>query len=344
MTANQKSVGAVVIGLGHHGTRIARLAAEAGVWIVGAADPRHAGADLGELAGTPLLTGVTVVAGFEALGAELDDAQLAILAVEASIDELVELELHCVRRDLNVISIIVAGFDIDEIPADLRAELERAAKEHDVTVVATGSQDVSWGGMLAYASAQVRGLTSASLTNIIGIDGYPRAFVDTIGATLSREEFERSIAGGAGEEFSIGGATVTAVAKKLGLTATATVQTIEPVVRDVPVFSETYGRDIPPGAVIGMRDTVTIRTAEGIDVTAVFEVIARPPGAEDSTRVHLEGDPVVDLEQRSTNPPDTVDATVINRIPDVLSAPAGLVSAFALPLAHYRAVLGAAEE
>lgn len=329
-------VRAAIVGLGTHGSRIVRLGASAGIRFVAAADPRLAGTSLGEVVGTPALEGVSIAADFDGLKLERGDVDVVILAHHANFEELADLEIRCAELGANVVTIIVAGFDLEAIPAKLRAEVDAAAKANNVTVVSTGSQDVSWGGLVVFASAQVREVREVRLSLVIGVDGYPAEFLDYFGIGLSADGFAEHIAPKFEADESIAATSLKRAAEVLGFTLGEPSRSIVPAVLDEAIFSTTYDRSYEAGEGVGIKDTTVFVSEDGVRFVAEIETLAVAPGVRDSWVVAFEADPTLEIEQRISVPPHTVDAILLNRIADVINAPAGLISALDLPQARYR--------
>ena len=112
---------------------------------------------------------------------------------------------------------------------------------------------------------------------------------------------------------------------KLGLTVISQKQKCVPQFNDYDIESSTLGMTVKAGMATGMSAVVTTETKEGI--TLETECIGKVYNKDEFDRnvwtVCGEPDTTMVIEK-----PDTVRltcATIVNRIPDVIAAPAGFV-------------------
>lgn len=330
-----RSITAIVIGLGVHGSAIARQLPGVGVRVLGAADPQHAGADLSDIIGAEELRGLTVVADpWEIEGNA--DIDLAIVTAKVPVEVLTEIAVPLLERGVNVVTLIEDAFDLERFAPDAHTQLHAAGLQGGATFVATGSQDALWAGIVIQLSSQVRDLTAIEVTTHLGVDGYPAEFLTWCGIGNTPEQF-RETAAVAGQTPSVFGAILPVIADALGLTVVSEERALEPYTRDRDLESVTFGRTIAAGDPIGRRDLVTVGTAEGVSLRA--ELITSAVMGEDIFRANFTGTPSIELQHRIDHANLSVDAALINRIPDVLQAPAGVVRTIHLPTPHYRVLL-----
>lgn len=327
------AVRAVIVGLGVHGRGIARLGAEAGITFVAAVDPFQAGKDVGALVEAPALAGLSVAASVDELDWPGMGADIAIVAAKAPVPQIVELMKELLDHGVDVVTIVEDAYDLQLIDPALHEILDRAARQAGKTAVATGTQDIAWVGLVMSATGLVRELESIDLKQHLGVDGYPEEFVRWAGIGVTVEDWEAA-AQVANQTPSVFGGVLPTMARALGLTPGQQRRQMEVFSVDYDLKSETFGRMIPAGEPAGRKDLVVLETEEGVRLSA--ELVTSAVMGQDDFTAAIQGQTRVELEHRLLPASPTVDATVINRVPDVLAAPAGLIATPELPPARYR--------
>ena len=113
------------------------------------------------------------------------------------------------------------------------------------------------------------------------------------------------------------------LASQLGLHIKRQYQTCVPQIAKSKIFSSTLNMTIPKGNATGMSAVVTTETEEGI--TLETECIGK---VYDKTEFDcndwtIEGEPSTRVVIEKPSTVELTCATVVNRIPDVIAAPAG---------------------
>ncbi len=123
---------------------------------------------------------------------------------------------------------------------------------------------------------------------------------------------------------------------QFGWTIKSTVQQLVPMTCDHDLHSETLGKTIPAGHATGMSAIVTTVTHQGPVV--VTECIGKvyAEGEVDRNDWVLRGEPETVVNIACPATVELTCATVVNRIPDLLEAPAGYYTTEKMPVAKYR--------
>ena len=159
-----------------------------------------------------------------------------------------------------------------------------------------------------------------------------------VGTGLSVAEFEQHVAGNAGP---INGIYITIphiVMHALGYTITNVTERLEPVIYDRPVYCIGFDRDIPAGDCIGTRIIAEVESKEGVTARAEIELRLFEEGEVDNMQWEIKGDPNSDVLMARHDSLRTSSMCLINRVRDVISAPAGiqLITQLGSPRIHKR--------
>ena len=331
-----------------------RYAYEKGAKIVGAFDinEKILGKDIGEIIndGKTYKVKVQDAKNFETFltSHEVDVVLVTTMSLLADCEEVL---LTCAKCGVNAITICEEAFFPQNSNPKLFAKINELAIQNECTICGSGYQDVFWGNLISVLAGATHKITKIKGKSSYNVEDYGVALAKAHGAGLSVEDFEKEIAAAdnisEAERKKIIRAGKFApsymwnvngwLASKLGLTVTSQTQKCVPQIAKKAIKSTTLGMTIPKGACTGMSAVVTTQTKEGIVIEA--ECIGK---VYDNTEFDcndwtIEGEPNtrVGIERPSTV--ELTCATVINRIPDVLMAPAGYFTTDFMPENYYRA-------
>ncbi len=324
------SIRVIQYGLGPIGSALARLVTErAGLALVGAvdADPAKAGRDAGEVISLGRQLGFPVTATLAETLARAD-ADVALHATSSYFDRFKPQILELLDAGLDVVSTAEElAFPWLAHP-DAAREIDAAAKRAGKTVLGTGvNPGFLMDSLPLFLTAicqrvdriEVRRAQNASLRR--------GPFQAKIGAGLTVEEFQERMAAGrmghVGLPESVG-----MIFHTLGRTLVRYESAVEPVVAQRRVVTEFF--DVPPGRVIGLKQTARGFAPEGEFVVLTF--LAALDAEENCDTILIRGVPNLEVTLQGVNGDRATVAIVVNAVKRVREAEPGLATMPDLPL------------
>jgi hypothetical protein len=334
----RKKIRVVQYGVGPIGASIARLAREkASIEIVGAIDndPLKAGRDLGEVAGAADAPwGVAISTDAAAVLAKPVD--VVIHSTSSYLASVMDQLLGCLGAGCCIVSTCEElAYPFRKHP-ELAKQLDAAAQEEGVALVGTGvNPGFVMDKLVLTLSAVARRVDSAKATRVVDASKRRLPLQKKIGAGMTPEEFRTQVAAGVIKHHGLP-ESVAMVADGLGFALDDISETIEPVITRETVKTEFL--EVAPGQVAGVHQVARGITAgkEKIFMELKMYVGAAAP----ADTVELAGEPNLTLTiPGGTHGDIATAAVVVNTIPAILAAPAGLRTSRDLPLSFFPGIV-----
>jgi 2,4-diaminopentanoate dehydrogenase len=319
----KKKIRAIQYGVGPIGASIARLMREKqAIEIIGAidSDPAKAGRDLGEVVGAadaPWNMKITADAG-ELLS---EAADLVIHSTSSYLPKVMDQLLACLEAESCVVSTCEElAYPFRKYP-DLSAKLDATAKDWGVALVGTGVNPGFVMDKLVLTLAAVsQRVESARAVRIVNASHRRLPLQKKIGAGMDVEEFRSQVSAGVIKHHGLP-ESVAMVSDGLGLAVDEIRETIEPMVATDAVTTEFLS--VKPGQAAGVHQ-VARGLANGKEkIYLELQMYVGAKGSGDT--IELTGQPTISLTIPGGTHGDIATASVVvNSIPAILNAPAGL--------------------
>ena len=314
-----------IYGAGYYGLEAARIALARGWPIVAAfnrAGPKI-GQDLGRVAGLDRDIGV-IVQDVETANYAASGAEIAIVAQTDRLSSNYTAYERLANAGINIVCHGSESYFPQGADPELAAKIDALAKRNNITFTGTGIWDFSriWAGILiAGPSTEIRSLFHRSMTD--AQSGNER-LMRVCGVDMTQDEFAEKMANNPGPLGGLYKGIPHHVLHALGYRVTRVTERREPVLSDVPTYCHILGRDLAPGISLGVRIVAAVETEEGVAAEAHIELRILPEGETEHMMWQVNGKPASKIRVDRTDSVHTSAACLVNRIPDVLAAPAGI--------------------
>lgn len=315
----------VVYGVGAMGAIATRLLFDKGAQIVGAIgrSPSKVGRDLGDVAGLGVHLGVPVE--IDANRVLSRGADIAVVCIGSYLSAMHQHFSNCLENGVNVVTIEEETIFPWTTAPDHAEALDALAKANNVSLAASGAQDVFWLNLVSTLLGASHRLDSVIGHCMWNVDDYGPEVASHLFIGQPKATFEEFVVSSGWPEF-VARQTLEALVARLGLTIQTIASEVTPVTFETPVSSRSLKMEIMAGHMAGTIDRTVVSTVEGPRFEFTMEGRLYRDGETDSNSWKVTGEPDLMLECRDTNYRFTTCSTLINRIPDILAAPPGLCS------------------
>ena len=327
----KKTIRAVQYGVGPIGAAIVRLMHQKkSIEIIGAidSDPAKAGHDLGDVVGAPDAPwGVTVTGEAAAMLGE--SADVVVHSTSTLLPKVMDQLMACLAAESCVVSTCEElAYPFRKYP-ELAAQLDAEAKAWGVALIGTGvNPGFVMDKVLITLSAASQEIESARAIRIVDASKRRLPLQKKVGAGMSVEEFRAQVAAGAIKHHGLP-ESVAMVSVALGLGVDEITETIEPIVARERV--KTSFLEVMAGQVAGVHQIA--RGSAGGEEKIYMELQMYVGAAEPGDAAEIVGNPNLKLTiPGGTHGDIATAAVVVNCIPAILDAPAGLRTSRDLPM------------
>ena len=327
----KKKIRAVQYGVGPIGAAIVRLMwKKKSIEIIGAidSDPAKAGRDLGDVVDAPDAPwGVPITADAAAMLGE--SADVVIHSTSTLLPSVMDQLMACLAAESCVVSTCEElAYPFRKYP-ELAAKLDAEAKTWGVALVGTGiNPGFVMDKLLITLSTASQEIESARAIRIVDASKRRLPLQKKVGAGMSVEEFRAEVAAGKIKHHGLP-ESVAMVSDALGLGVDEIAETIEPVVARERVKTDFL--EVAAGHAAGVHQIARgfAGRTEKIYMELQMFVGAQDPG----DTVEIIGNPNLTLTIPGGTHGDIATASVVvNCIPAILDAPAGLRTSRDLPM------------
>jgi hypothetical protein len=330
----KKKIRAIQYGVGPIGASIARLMREKqAIEICGAidTDPAKVGRDLGEVVGASDAPWGVKISG-DAKEVLDQAADVVIHSTSSSLAKVMDQLLACLEAESCIVSTCEELSYPYRTHPELAAKLDAAAKDWGVALVGTGvNPGFVMDKLVVTLAAVSQRIEYAKAVRIVDASKRRLPLQKKIGAGMTVDEFRAQVAAGVIKHVGLP-ESVAMVADSLNLPVEEITETIEPVVASERVQTEFL--TVEAGQAAGVHQ---IARGVGGGKELVYLELQMYVGAKDpADTVELKGHPNISLVILGGSHGDIATASVVvNSIPVILDAPAGLRTARDLPIGFF---------
>lgn len=336
-----KKIKVILFGVGKVGIIALKQLMDQDFYIVGVfSRDKNIGADIGMLAGgAPSGVLVQSLDNFEALKTEAD---AALFCTTGAPQDLLGTPAQCLSAGINVVTIAEGATYPWTYDADLSGKIDEIARKGNASITSTGMTDTYMVHLAAVVASTVPAVTAIK---VYTVGDFGRLGPEAIGAMplgLLPADFlammQAPVDTAAAPPPSISGQCLEALAALTGQTAGDIEASLNFVTAEHAIRVDVLDRTLEPGTISGLIETVSMRTMEGINLSIHLTAEIFDDDHPESQRIVVESSdvPALTVQAGPTPGVEYTAAIAINRIADVIAAPAGFRSIDKLPAPLFR--------
>jgi 2,4-diaminopentanoate dehydrogenase len=330
----KKKIRVIQYGIGPIGASIARLMREKqAIEIIGAidTDPAKVGRDLGEVTGaTDGPWGIRVSADAKEVLEQAAD--VVIHSTSSSLPKVMDQLLACLEAEACIVSTCEElSYPLRTYP-DLSAQLDKAAKDWGVALVGTGvNPGFVMDKLLITLAAVSQRIEHAKALRVVEASKRRLPLQKKIGAGLTEDEFRAQVKAGVIKHVGLP-ESVAMIADSLNLPVDEITESIDPKIATERVQTEYL--TVEAGQAAGVHQIA--RGVGGGKELVYLELQMYVGAKEPADTIALKGHPNISLVIPGGTHGDIATASVVvNSIPVILDAPAGLRTSRDLPIGFF---------
>jgi 2,4-diaminopentanoate dehydrogenase len=333
-----RPIRAIIYGVGSMGKVMTRMMLDKGVDVVGAVARTHnVGRDLGLVAGMGRQLDVRITDDAQKL---LSDRRpdIAVVAVGSYLEAMAPHFRLCLDHGVNVITLEEEAFHPWRRASELARELDALARSRGATLVASGIQDPFWTSAVSTLMACAHRITRVHGRSTYDANEYGPEVTEYLHLGVDVDVAAVRIEGAyaRGEDNVAVQTSLEALAALVGLTPTEHESSGVPLVAHDDIHVPALDRIVPKGSTIGVSDRMVLHTHEGIDLEFELQGYAFGPHDCEVNEWRVEGEPNLSMRNDQFPVRLATATTTVNRLPDVIAAPPGLLTVELLPPLRYR--------
>ncbi len=294
-------------------------------------DPAKAGRDLGELVGAPDAPwGISVSSDPDLL--QQAEPDIVVHSTASSLPAVAGQLLACLAAESSVISTCEElAYPYRKYP-QLAAQLDSEAKESGVALVGTGvNPGFVMDKLVLTLAAAAQRVDSARVLRIVDAGQRRLPLQKKVGAGMTVAGFNEQVVAGRIKHHGLP-ESVAMVSDNLGFDVDEIIETIEPIV--APAAVTTPFLHVASGLVAGVHQIARGMAAGQEKIYMELQMFVGAQNPRDT--IELRGEPHLALRIPGGTHGDLATiAIIVNSIPALLAAPAGLRTANELPMSYF---------